>query len=247
MTNNAWYLGCSSDDVADRVILVGDPGRVPRLNEHLHDVRHLPVKRGLVTTTGIFAGVPVTLAAYGMGAPIAAIVMHELANLGAHTFIRIGTGIGLAPAEIGDYVIADSAFCLEGTSAAYAPNIEKAAADVDLVNALRKSIGETEHTCRVGSFASFDGFYRDMFALDEGTTTRVSENIQDLIRKNVLAIDMETSAILTVGSVLGCRAASICVSSVNSITHEKLPSDEMISRENILIETALAVLTSTSD
>ena len=121
-SNKAWYLGCHQEQVADRVILLGDPARVPRLSKHLEDVEHLPINRGLAMATGSYEGVRVTLAAFGMGAPIAAIVLHELAVLGSSVFLRIGTSIGLPPVDIGDVVIAQDAISREGTSAAYAPD-----------------------------------------------------------------------------------------------------------------------------
>ena len=51
MEKRAWYLGCTSDQIAERVILIGDPGRVPRLSEYLEDVVLLPVNRGLAIAT----------------------------------------------------------------------------------------------------------------------------------------------------------------------------------------------------
>src|SRR4030095_584177 len=136
MQKRAWYLGCTSDQVAERVILVGDPGGVPRLSRCLDDVEFLPVNRGLATATGTHRGVRVTLAAFGMGAPIAVIVLHELGELGSRLFLRIGTTMSLPPTAIGDFVIADRALRHEGTSYAYAPKDFTPAAGQHLLNAL---------------------------------------------------------------------------------------------------------------
>ena len=75
----AWYLGHRQDQVSDRAILIGDPDRVDRIAKHMTDVVHLPVKRGLKTITGRYDGTTITIAAFGMGSPIATIVLHELA------------------------------------------------------------------------------------------------------------------------------------------------------------------------
>ncbi len=242
MTKKAWYLGCSADDVADRVILIGDPGRVPRLSQYLQDVRLLPVNRGLATATGTYEGVGITLAAFGMGAPIAAIVMHELSELGCRTFLRIGTTMCLPPVTIGDLVIAENALRHEGTSQAYAPPDFAANADPGLVTALSEAATKSGNAHHVGRFASFDGFYRDMFALDDNTATRVRANFDSLSEQGVIAVDMETSALLTIGRVLGRRAAALCVTSVNAHTQQKLPRDEFAKRERQLITTALSAL-----
>ena len=240
----AWYLGCTKEQIADRVILLGDPGRVPRLCNHLDDVQHFPVNRGLATATGSYDGIPISLAAFGMGAPIAAIVLHELADLGSSVFLRIGTSIGLPPVEIGDVVIASNAIIHEGTSKAYLPDANDCRAHTELVAALSNASESQPVRTHVGSFASYDGFYRDMFALDGASESHVVSNFESLISKGVLAVDMETSALLTVGSVLGCKVGSLCVSSVNSLTKQKMSAERQAESEKILITTALRALVS---
>ena len=244
MEKRAWYLGCTSDQVAERVILIGDPDRVLRLSQYLEDVELLPVNRGLATATGTHEGVRVTLAAFGMGAPIASIVLHELSELGSRIFLRIGTTMCLPPTEIGDFVIADSALRHEGTSYAYAPKDFPATADEDLVSGLTEAANEKGYTYHVGKFASYDGFYREMFALDDTTATRVRCNFDALAKQGVIAVDMETSALLTVGKVLGCKTGSLCVASVSSLTRLKINAKKLIQREKQLISIALAALIS---
>lgn len=239
MTKQAWYLGCSSDQIAQRVILVGDPARVTRLSKHLDDVQSLPVNRGLVTVTGSYHGVGITVSAFGMGAPIATIVLHELYELGAKVFLRIGTAIALPPVELGDFIIADRALRHEGTSNAYAPSDYEAIADRDVINAAINAIKENGHNHRVGNFASYDGFYRDMFALDDPTEDRVQNNFTELSKQGVVAVDMETSALLTVGRVLGCKMGSMCVATVNSLKHQKIDNHDMQISEQDLFATAL--------
>ncbi|MDH3616706.1 MAG: nucleoside phosphorylase [Gammaproteobacteria bacterium] len=247
MTKKAWYIGCSENDVANRVILIGDPGRVPRLSQYLDDVVMLPVSRGLATATGTCQGVPITLAAFGMGAPIASIVLHELSELGCGIFLRIGTTMCLPPITTGDFVIAESALRREGTSYAYAPKEFAATADEELVTALERAAATSGNAYHVGQFASYDGFYRDMFALDDSTAKRVRTNFDDLSTQGVIAVDMETSALLTVGKVLGCKVGSFCVTSVNALTQQKLPSEKFMKRERQLVSTALSALCSLPD
>lgn len=238
----AWYIGCSAEQVAERVILLGDPGRVPRLSQHLSNVEAMPVNRGLATVTGTYKGRRITLSAFGMGSPIAAIVLHELANLGASVFLRIGTSIGLPPVNIGDMIISRDAMSFEGTSAAYAQEAANRRADPGLVNALTRAAARREATYHVGAFASFDGFYQDMFALNDATQDRVRSNLERLAAQDVLAVDMETSAILTVGNALGCKAGSICASTVNSLEKRKIGKREHASAEHALISIALEAL-----
>lgn len=203
----------------------------------------MPVNRGLATVTGAYKDCRVTLSAFGMGSPIAAIVLHELATLGANVFLRLGTSIGLSPVNIGDMVIAQDAKSYEGTSAAYAPGEANRSANPSLVSALTQAASQFSVAYHVGAFASFDGFYQDMFALDDSTQDRVRRNLEQLAQQNVLAVDMETSAILTVGNTLGCKVGSMCVSTVNSLNKQKIGKAEHAMAERKLISIALEALT----
>ncbi len=78
----AWYTGHAAEELGESAILVGDPDRVDRIGALLTDPVFLPVKRGLKTVTGSWNGARVSVVAFGMGAPIATIVLHEFADLG---------------------------------------------------------------------------------------------------------------------------------------------------------------------
>ena len=246
MTKQAWYVGCSEDDIGQRVILVGDPARVSRLATELDEVVFLPENRGLRTITGRYAGTKVTVAAFGMGAPIAAIVLHELAHLGARVFLRIGTAMALPPLRLGEYLIASDALCREGTSLAYvAPGKELVEADPAVAAALEISLQEAGLPYRKGRIASFDAFYRDMFALEPDAVERVNAVRDELLARSVLMADMETSAILTVGRALGVKAGSFCVASVDNASQTKLDPQSMEASEAQLFTIALETLTRT--
>src|SRR6185436_3720521 len=81
-------------DVAERVLLPGDPGRALRLAQQLVDgtPKMLNHNRGLWGYTGVaHDGELLTVQATGMGGPSAAIVVEELVQLGARRFVRVGT------------------------------------------------------------------------------------------------------------------------------------------------------------
>lgn len=245
MGKKAWYLGCSSEQIARRAILVGDPDRVERISQHLDNPNQLPINRGLKTVTGSYHGIDVTVSAFGMGAPIAAIVMHELYELGARIFLRIGTAIALPPVELGEFIIAQNALRHEGTSHAYAAREFAAVADPDIIDAAINAVSANGHSYRVGDFASYDGFYRDMFSIEKHTEHRVEQNFAALSAQGVVAVDMETSALLTVGRVLGCKTGCLCVATVNSLQHQKINNSDMQISEQDLFTTALSTVTET--
>jgi uridine phosphorylase len=107
-------------DVAERVLLPGDPGRALRLAQVLLDApKMLNHHRGLWGYTGAAAdGAPLTIQSTGLGGPSAAIVTEELIALGARRLVRIGTCTALADLPLGSLVIADPVLARDGTSRA---------------------------------------------------------------------------------------------------------------------------------
>jgi uridine phosphorylase len=241
----AWYLGVNAAQVAERAVLIGDPARVGRLAGLLSDVEWIPENRMLRTITGNYRGVRITASAFGMGAPIATIVMHELFDIGVRTFLRIGTAMTLPPVRLGDFVIGAQAVCREGTSQAYVGLCESVAADPDLCASIEAAVGSTGRPWHRVRFASCDAFYRDMFALDPADAARVAHTREELVRQDVRAIDMESSALFAVARALGARAATLCVASVDSVSQAKLETAVMIERETELFRVALDALVRT--
>lgn len=163
MNARAWYLGCGREDVGECAVLVGDRGRVETAATLLSDPRWLNQDRGLTTVTGTREGRRITVSAFGMGAPIAAIVLHELASVGVRTFLRLGTALTLPPVQLGDLVLAHGAIRGESTSRTYLPLEFPALADPALTNALIRAAEDAGRRWVGGLIASYDGFYTQMF------------------------------------------------------------------------------------
>jgi uridine phosphorylase len=109
---------------------------------------------------------------------------------------------------------------------------------------LERAVSAADIPWRKGRFASFDGFYRDMFSLEADTRERVAEVRNELLRQNVLVTDMESSALFTAGRALGVEAGSLCVATVDSETQVKIDGEEMDLLERRLFLTALDALAS---
>ncbi len=235
----AWYIGCPADAVGDRAILIGDPDRIDRISSLLDDVEFLPVKRGLRTITGYHSGKKITVTAFGMGAPIATIVLHELADLGVRYFLRIGTAMYFPPTQGGAFLLSDRALSFEGTSRSYAPDPQAFRADAALTRACELSAETLGLTTAVGLFATYDAFYRDMFGIDAAGQERAAQNRETLQAAGAIAVDMETSALITAAGALGVGFTSLCLGTVNAATLEKLPADELASGERNLFQAAM--------
>ena len=244
MSKTAWYIGATAEEVGDAAILVGDPARIERIAAHLEKPVFLDEKRGLRTVTGLRTGRRVTVTAFGMGAPIAAVVLHELFHLGVRTFLRIGTAMVAGPAVLGDFVVAEAALRAEGTSDTYAPRGYPAVADSAMVAALNARLTKSNRNWHAGVFATYDGFYTQMFALDQGQRQTMNALRLDMERYRILAADMETSALLVSGRILGARVASLCLGTVDALTQGKLDGPDLANGETELFEIALDAVTS---
>lgn len=242
MTKSAWYIGCREDEVGEAALLVGDRARIDRIAELLEAPHFPPENRGLRTVTGWRAGRRVTATAFGMGGPIAAIVLHELFDLGVRRFLRIGTAMATPPAKLGDFVVAEGAYRGDGASLTYAPLGYPAIADFALVAALRTELSRRAAPWRAGLFGTYDGFYTEMFSLSAGQAQPVESWRADIQRLGLIAADMETATLLVAGRKLGARVASLCLATVDGLTQEKLDAERLAARERQMFEIALDAL-----
>lgn len=240
----AWYSGHSAEELGDAAILVGDPDRVARIGAMLTDPVFLPVKRGLKTVTGGWNGRRVSVVSFGMGAPIATIVLHEFADLGIRTFVRIGTAMYFPPATGGEFLISEAAIGFDGTSPSYGvPQGERVEADAALAERLAQAASAAGETPHKGLYATYDAFYRDMFGLDARGNARAEKMRADMKAQGVTAVDMETSALLAAGRDLGLSVATLCYGTVDALSQEKLGAEALESGEKQLFRIALNAIT----
>jgi uridine phosphorylase len=215
--------GCRPGDIAGHCFLCGDPARVDRIAAGWSDRRVVCETREYRIVTGHLHGRPVTAASTGIGAPSTAILVEELAKLGAHTLIRIGNSGGLAPElELGELVITQGAVRDDGTSRSYVGPEYPAAAHHRVVAALEDAALEAGAPHHVGITWSLDAFYaRNAIATADGGMASMSfrgywpshleARIRDMRSAGVLNCEMESGVLLTLASLFGLRAGCICV------------------------------------
>lgn len=197
-------------ELAERVLLPGDPGRALALAQLLLDQpRMFNHHRGLWGYTGAAAdGQLLTIQSTGMGGPSAAIVLHELIELGARRAIRVGTCGALAPAlSLGDLVVVEEAIAADGASSALGAG-ELTKPDARLTSSLKQALAGTAaggaRTASSGRIASTDLFY------DEDS--RKSQRWADA---GAVAVEMEASTLFAVGGLAGIAVA--CLLTVSDI------------------------------
>ena len=116
---SVFHLHLKPDELADNVILVGDPGRVDMITEYLADIEYRHQSRDFVSVTGKYRGKRITVLSTGIGTDNIDIVMNELdalANIDFRTreiretrrslnILRIGTSGAIQPdIPIGSFV-----------------------------------------------------------------------------------------------------------------------------------------------
>ncbi len=218
-----YHLEVKEGDVAKSVIIPGDPQRVERISSLWDSVKEVAKHRQFVTHTGKYKGADISACSTGIGGPGTAIVIEELANVGANTFLRIGSCATLKEEiEIGDIIISTAAVRLDGTSKQYVRPEYPASASYEVVLAFieaAESIGLNYH---LGISASTDSFYlgqsRPGF---RGYTQSMSETlIKDLTKANVANFEMEAATLFTLGNIYGFRTGAACAVYANRVRDE---------------------------
>ncbi len=155
------HIKCGIGDVAKYVLVSGDPGRVEKIAALFDQNRKVADYRGFVTYTGSTDGIGISACSTGIGCPSAAIVVEELARIGAETFIRVGTAGALQPdVKMGDLVVATSAVRADGTSKKYVPIEFPAVADFTVTTALNTSCARVQTKGSLGSSLDYRCFLR---------------------------------------------------------------------------------------
>ncbi|HKG37805.1 MAG TPA: hypothetical protein VKB25_02350 [Conexibacter sp.] len=191
-------------ELAERVLLPGDPGRALLLAQVLlEQPKMFNHNRGLWGYTGAAAdGEPLTIQSTGMGGPSAAIVIEELVRLGARRLVRVGTcGALVGGFALGDSIVPHEAICRDGTSRALGGG-ERVAADAALTEALLAAAGR-EGGARSGAVVTTDLFY------DE------AGEHADRSPADALAIEMETATLFRLATLRGVQAG--CVLAVSDL------------------------------
>jgi DeoD family purine-nucleoside phosphorylase len=219
-------------ELAVRVLLPGDPGRALQLAESLLDrPRMFNHHRGLWGYTGRAAdGAALTIQSTGMGGPSAAIVIAELADLGARRLVRVGTCGALQPGlGLGDVIIAAEAIAADGTSRALGAG-GRVGASPALIESLTASLHH-EDRFRSGPVVSTDLFY----------DTRGLE--REWSETGALAVEMEVATLYALAAARGVDAAALLVvSDVILPSRVRIDQDDLRAAERRMGTAALRAL-----
>lgn len=156
-----YHLGVKPEQLADKVILVGDPGRVPLVASHFDSVECEVEHREFRTITGTYKGKRLTVISTGIGCDNIDIVVNEidaLANIDFNTryekdnfrrleLVRIGTCGGLqAHTPVGTYICSQKSVGFDGLLNFYEGR--NAVCDLPFERALLNHLGWSGNMCQ---------------------------------------------------------------------------------------------------
>lgn len=232
------HLMCRKGDIADIVLLPGDPGRVKMFEDLCEDFRIVASNREYVVGTGNYKGVPVSICSTGIGAPSTEIAVIELIEIGAKALIRIG-GTGVMRKEIGcgEMVINTAAMRKGGASQFYAPPEYPAVASYEVVQCLSDACELMGVKGWKGISASVGSFFAGQGRPALGVSFH-DENLMETYKKlRIINLEMEAETIMTLGALFGVYAGSICAVHANRITDEWM--EDFAPAQKLMCKTAL--------
>ena len=155
---SAFHIHLRPEELADRVIVFGDPGRVDTAAEYLEDKEFRHASREFVSITGKYRGKRVTLLSTGIGTDNIDIVMTELDALANIDFVtrevkpehrrltvlRIGTCGAIQPdIPLGSFIFSEISVGCDGLLNWYAGR--DAISLVDMEEAFKKHVKWDRH------------------------------------------------------------------------------------------------------
>jgi len=256
---SVFHLHILPEDLADIVIMMGDPGRVNTIAEHFDTIELDKQSREFHTITGTYRGKRVTALSHGIGTDNIDIVMTELdalANIDFKTrlpkaehrrltLLRIGTcGAAQPDIPLGSYILSHISIGFDGVLNWYKDGEKIFLMDFEnafvkhmdwparfarpyFVRSSEKIIERFRDWTVKGMTVSAPGFYGP-----QGRSVRLALTIPDLIEKlesfshegyRVTNIEMESSALAGMATLLGHDAATVCLAIANRHVKESNP------------------------
>ncbi len=227
------HIGAQPGEIAERVLLPGDPMRAKWIAEtFLDDPRCYTEVRGMLGFTGRWQGVPVSVQGSGMGMPSASIYSHELINeYGVKSLLRIGSCGAMVPElNLGDVIAAIGSATDSNMNRTRFDGLVDYAPVADF-GLLRTAVEVAERRgipLRVGPILAADAFYTDRPDLYD-----------TLADYGVLAVEMESAAIYTIAARFKARALTILTVSDHLKRDEKMSSAERETGFRSMVEIGL--------
>lgn len=225
------HIGANENEIAETVLLPGDPLRAKYIAEtFLEDTKCYNEVRNMFGYTGTYKGKRVSVQGTGMGVPSISIYVNELMqSYNVQNLIRVGTcGALQKDVKVRDVILAMTSSTDSQINRITFGGIDFApTADFELLkNAYDAGIEKGLHL-KVGNVFTADSFYND------------NADFELLAKYQILAVEMETTALYTLAAKYGRKALSILTVSDHILTGEETTAEERQTTFNDMIEVAL--------
>lgn len=237
-----YHIGAGPGDIANEIILVGDPARAEKVAAHFDSVDVRRAHREYVTLTGNYKGSPLTVTATGIGCDNTEIAIVELAQCVENpTLIRVGSSGALVPGiELGDLVVSTGAVRLESTSTYFVPEGYPAVAHHEVILALLEATADmSDRAIHSGLTATAPGFYGAQGRKVPGFPPRDPELPTRLGGLGVKNMEMEASLLFSLATLRGYRAGAVCAIYANRGADTFVDSDLKDAAEAACIQAGL--------
>ena len=228
------HIGAKLGDIAETVIMAGDPLRVKFMADNFLDN---PVQfnnvRGMLGFTGFYKGKRVSVMGHGMGMPSIGIYTYELYNFyGVKTIISVGSAGSIQhDLHVGDLVIAMGACTNSNYACQYElPGSFAPIADFSLVREAVETCERLGYRYKVGNVFSSDVFYHENAHNDKW------------INMGVLAVEMEIAGLYMNAARSGNRALGICTISDHILTGEETTAEERQTTFTHMMDVAFSLI-----
>jgi uridine phosphorylase len=233
--------GCEADEVAEVVILTPMESMIEALKLVSEGVEEQGgFNKGF---NAVLGGIHVSVFNSRVGSPVASDCTYYLRFTPCRNIVYTGLIGALQPdIRVGDLIVPTAALRGEGSTKYFIEESYPAVADFGLLRAISKTLDEVYVDCDIG--IHYGPIYTtDSFAAE-------TKEFLDLWQsRNLLGIEMETSAIYTIASLFGMKSASIHVVSDNPVVKKSffdpIPDADRKRREestNLLIESLVKLV-----
>ncbi len=193
-------LCVESEEVPERMLVVGDPDRARRAASRLEDSTQIGHFREYVTLAGYHRGTRVGVTSHGVGASGASVCFEELFLAGVQRVIRAGTCGGMQDDVLdGHLVIVTGAVRNEGYTPQIVPEGYPAVSSPDVVASLRRAARGVENVHEGIALTSAAFFTHDI----------LGSPIPMWQKTGVKAVEMECAALLVLAGLEGRQAGAI--------------------------------------
>ncbi len=234
----AVHMNSKKEDIADIVLLPGDPLRAKYIAENfLENVKLVNDVRNMLAFTGTYKNKKVTVMGSGMGIPSVAIYAHELYNIyDVKKIIRIGTAGAFSPSvKVRDIVLGTNAYSPSNFAYGYRKITSKV---VDSSKKLNDLIIQTSKELGI-DINEGTLFTSEIFDVYQNIDHLKEEIPKDI---NPLASEMEAFGLFHIAEASNKEAACLVSISDSKFEESDLTPEERQTTLNDMIKLALETI-----